>query len=324
MPQMKNTKEHLEIYQQARRLFADGAFANADKEIRRYKALVEYDKMLYEDRRSHAKCLLSVIVVSYNQGQELLNCLNSFRFPNGIKTEIILIDNGKNERIHSELSKHPLFHFLSPINFSPSEGRNIGAHFATGDILVFVDDDCIVEPDFFDSILLAFNTFDFLAIRGRIFAKTPGGNTSIPRHYDLGGYPIPAPLVTEGNMAVTKKAYIAAGGMHPLMFGLEGVEFTWRLSRHFPGRDTYYWPGMVIRHDHVSWDGRATKKKRHAIARAYLRNSMGKHADLTAQFSRWYDDRPGPFKRYESRSAYVRMRHAVLDGLVAFLYGRQR
>ncbi|PTN33805.1 glycosyltransferase family 2 protein [Desulfonatronum sp. SC1] len=312
--------EIIDAYQRARRLYEAGSFSQAEREIVRYKSLVDYGKMRHEDRRPHGKYRLSVIIVSYAQGQELINCLDSLRFPKGVPAEIILIDNGGNESIHAELKNRPLLHFQSPINFAPSEGRNIGAHFATGEILVFVDDDCVVAPRYIDSILLAFDTFHFSAIRGRVKAKSPGGNASAPRHYDLGDYPLPAPLLTEGNMAVSKNAYMAVGGMHPLMFGLEGVEFSWRLFKRFSDRDIYYWPGMIIHHDHVNWDGRIAKKKRHAIARQYLRKIMGSHADLRAQYTRWYDDRPGPLKHYESRSALARMRHAVMDALAIFLY----
>ena len=321
---MTNTEELLDIYQQARQLYINGNFPEADKKVLKYKTHIDYQTLPIEDRRTQAGCILSLIIVSYNQGTELIKCLDSLFSQKSKDPEIVLIDNGKNESIHAELKNLPLLHFQSPINFAPSEARNIGAHFATGDILVFIDDDCIVDANYLESILLAFRTFDFLAIRGRILAKSAGGNTSAPRHYDLGNYPIPAALVTEGNMAVPRDAYRAVGGMHPLMFGLEGVEFTWRLSKHFPDKEIYYWPSMVIRHDHVSWDGRAAKKKRHANAKDYLKISMPEHIDLTTQFARWYDDRPGPYKRYESRSATVRLKHALLDALAAFLYGRKK
>jgi len=316
--------EILDIYQRARRLYEEGSFSQAEREIIRYKSLVDYSQISHEDRRTHGGCRLSVIIVSYNQGKELITCLESLQSPKDVSTEIILIDNGGNESIHAQLASRSLLHFQSPINFAPSEGRNIGAHFATGEILVFVDDDCVVDPLFCDSIPLAFDTFDFLAIRGRVAAKSPGGNASAPRHYDLGNYPLPAPLLTEGNMAVPRDVYQTMGGMHPLMFGLEGMEFSWRLCKRFPDRDIYYWPGMLLRHDHVGWDGRGAKKKRHAIARRYLKTVMGGQADLRAQYARWYDDRPGPFKRYESRSVGTRLRHAVLDALAILLYGRRK
>ena len=324
MPDPKSNNELLEQYKRARSFFLRGMFALAEKEILKYRNSINYRTLPFEDRRSNEQSDLSLIVVSYDQNNALIDCLDSLSHPNSVKTEILLIDNGKNQRIHSELKKREIFHFFSPINFAPSESRNIAAYFAKGAILVFIDDDSIAEPGFIDSVHTAFKSFSFLAIRGRILDKSVGGNSAAPRHYDLGEYPIPATLATEGNMAVAREAYDAVGGMHPLMFGMEGIEFTWRLSNRYPERDIYYWPGMTIRHDHVYWNGRSAKKQRHAVAKQYLKRVMGKSSNLSAQYAQWYDDRPGPFKRYECRSFATRVRHAAFEAIVALVYGRRK
>jgi len=235
--------------------------------------------------------------------------------------EIILVDNGSNEKIIQLLNDYPIIHISPPINLLPSEGRNVGAYFARGKYLVFLDDDALVHRDYIKSIKAAWNSFDFLAIRGRILQKTKSGNNSFMGHYDFGKYPMPAVLMTEGNMAIRGDMFLQVGGFDPLIFGGEGTELTYRCKKYLPEQDIYYWPEMVIYHDFVRGANLTAKKKRHAIAAAYFNYIAPEITTLAESYFRWYKSRPMGAVVYDNRnlirkiSSYTQEKFIALKNL---------
>jgi GT2 family glycosyltransferase len=195
----------------------------------------------------------------------------------------------------------------------PSEGRNLGAYFAQGDLLVFLDDDAIAAPGYVESIMLAWQIFDFSALRGRILPKSSLANQAVSGHYDLGPYPVPAALMTEGNMAIKKEVFLSVGGFDPLVFGGEGTELSHRCIKVMPGKDIYYWPGMLIFHDFARGKNFAAKKQRHAIASEYFNYLAPEINRLQAQYGRWYQMHPNKSVKYDNRGFAKKARAWIIE-----------
>jgi hypothetical protein len=90
------------------------------------------------------------------------------------------------------------------------------------------------------------------AIRGRIVYKEHRYFTTLAEHYDRGDDPVPDALVTEGNMAIRRSSFLAAGGFNETLSGNEGVDLTFRLKQRDPEARTLYVPDVVLRHDFVN------------------------------------------------------------------------
>ncbi len=106
---------------------------------------------------------LSVIICTYNRDQYIYNILKSIAendFPVE-KFEIILVNNNSTDNTEAECNRfrtgfpQPAFHYFVEKEQGLSYARNRGIKEATGDILLYVDDDAIVEKGY----LQAYYTF---------------------------------------------------------------------------------------------------------------------------------------------------------------------
>jgi len=256
-------------FQAAREQYLARHFAQARTTMQRYRQTIDYRQFKQQDNRTETKPEISVIIVGYGTGPELLECIHSVSAQQGAHFEIILVDNGKNEAVHPELAQLPICWISPPINLLPSEGRNLGAHFANSDILVFLDDDALMAPGYLAAVKQRAQANEYLALRGRIQPKSPTA-TAQPKHYDLGETEQPSEFNLEGNMVIRRSLFQKLGRFDPLMFGHEGKALTQQWRLHFPGKDILYCPDLVIRHDWVEAEKLTNKRARQAIGKDYL------------------------------------------------------
>lgn len=289
MPPKPANDHALECYKTALQLFNKGRFAKAHLAMTQYRNCVRYDSIkTIDNRNTDSEILASVIVVSRNRETELRECLDSLTCQNSPAFEIIVVDNGSDCAMSRLAADYSLLFVECPIPFTPAEGRNIGAHFAKADVLIFLDDDAVAKDDFVQSAISAFHHFPFIGIRGRIIPKTAVVNSSLAGVYDMGKYPIPALLDVEGNMAVPKKVFHDVGGMNPLLFGAEGLDLTARLIRNRPEGKVFYWPNMVIKHDYASGRNLHAKRLRQALVREYFNRLFPSTLKVKNHYTRLY------------------------------------
>lgn len=90
----------------------------------------------------------SVIVPVYNGKQHIENCIKSLinqNYPKD-KLEIIIVDNGSTDGTQEIASKFDVRVIHCAIK-GPSAARNMGAEHAEGEILIFIDSDCIADSN---------------------------------------------------------------------------------------------------------------------------------------------------------------------------------
>lgn len=255
----------------ARDLYQEKRFDQARALMQSYCEGIDYRQFEQVDNRHQAQPQISVIVVSYKTGPALLDCLNSVFDQTGLSFEVILIDNGGNRDIHPQLQKLPLLRITAPINFFPSEGRNIGAFFASAELLIFLDDDALMAPGYIVEAYQAMLDDERLGLRGRVLPKTAATESAQPGHYDLGEMPLPSMFNLEGNQVIRKGIFNEVGGFDALMFGHEGIELSRRCRARFPSLSISYWPALMIQHDFAQNQRLAAKRARQSLADHYLR-----------------------------------------------------
>jgi glycosyltransferase involved in cell wall biosynthesis len=87
---------------------------------------------------------LSVIIVTWNKENELIECLKGLEHQTNKQFEIIIVDNG-----NSNLSNYEgrnLKYIQLTRNFHPSFAKNVCLQFAKAGTVAFLDDDAI--PDY--------------------------------------------------------------------------------------------------------------------------------------------------------------------------------
>ncbi len=101
---------------------------------------------------------VSVIIATRNREEELARCLKSVSEQTVLPMEIVIVDDGASDpegiraMIPSEIGFQ--YHRKSPPGLSAS--RNLGAQVALGDLLLFLDDDVVLERDYIEAILKVF------------------------------------------------------------------------------------------------------------------------------------------------------------------------
>jgi len=102
--------------------------------------------------------LVSVIVLNYNAGELLLNCVESIKKSAYKNLEIIVVDNistDKSQKICKE--KYPDIKLIqNDENFGYCEGNNIGIRKAKGDFIMILNPDTIVEPNCIRELIFAY------------------------------------------------------------------------------------------------------------------------------------------------------------------------
>ena len=103
----------------------------------------------------------SIIILNYNAGKLLLDCVESITRTNHENYEIILVDNASNDNSHIECKKKfPKLRLVeNSENLGYCEGNNVGIRKANGKFIVILNPDTIVEPNWLSELISAYNKF---------------------------------------------------------------------------------------------------------------------------------------------------------------------
>ena len=105
--------------------------------------------------------LVSVIVPTWNEAKCLPALIESLRAQTRPPVEFLVADSGSTDGTQ-ELARAKGAIVLEGERKGPGEGRNRGARAARGDLLVFVDADCIVPRDLIEAIVAAADASDVI------------------------------------------------------------------------------------------------------------------------------------------------------------------
>lgn len=100
---------------------------------------------------------VSIVVLNYNGKAFLDDCLNSIfniRYHSSLY-EVLVVDNastdGSIEYIRNRFTKVKLFALEN--NYGFTEGNNIGAKYASGDFIAFLNNDTIVDENWLNELV---------------------------------------------------------------------------------------------------------------------------------------------------------------------------
>jgi glycosyltransferase involved in cell wall biosynthesis len=216
---------------------------------------------------------ITVILCTYNRCQSLVKALDSValsRLPESVGWEVLVVDNNSNDQTREVVKdfcrKHPgRFRYMYEPQSGKSYALNSGIRATTGDVLAFMDDDVIVEPDWLHFLTARLQNGQWAGAGGRIL---PEWNCPPPRWvplempnalaalalFDLGLEPGPLAEPPFGTNMAFRRAMIEKYGGFRLDLGprpgseirAEDTEFGSRLLR--AGEQLWYEPSAVVHH----------------------------------------------------------------------------
>jgi GT2 family glycosyltransferase len=118
--------------------------------------------------------LVSIIILNYNAGDLLLECVDSVFQSNYRNLEVIVVDNISKDNSHKKCKEK--FQNITLIeneqNLGYCGGNNIGIKHASGKFLVILNPDVIVETDWLNGLLDAFRKYGEGLYQPKILATT--------------------------------------------------------------------------------------------------------------------------------------------------------
>jgi glycosyltransferase involved in cell wall biosynthesis len=213
---------------------------------------------------------LSLVLCTYNRAQSLRQTLDTLGGldVDGLDGEIILVDNNSNDHTRDVIEAfQPHAPLPARYLFEPQQGlshaRNAGIDAATGDVIVFCDDDVLVDPTWLQEIAKAFAQRNPAALGGKILPKwqvPPPRWLGPPLHgflalLDHGDAPIEMvePVLWGANLAVRRDVFETIrfdGGLgrsgDKLYNGEDAALLQTLIDR---GERVIYWPRAIVHHN---------------------------------------------------------------------------
>ncbi|MGC9194174.1 MAG: glycosyltransferase, partial [Syntrophobacteraceae bacterium] len=212
--------------------------------------------------RQTAQPLVSIIVPVYNRAEEVGECLESILALNypPERREIIVVDDASTDTTTDVVRSYgnEIKLLLQEKNLGQSAARNAGISFAAGDILAFIDSDCIAHRNWLYDLTAYFEDPRIALVGGIVGsyfreswldryeqARSPlnmGNQMFICTSFDSDFY------VPTCNMLVRKSASLEAAGFDESLRVGEDVDLCWKLKKL--GHRLVYVPEGHVSHKH--------------------------------------------------------------------------
>lgn len=116
------------------------------------------------------KGLLSVVIPYYNMGKYVIECLDSIAQNDFDNYEIIIVNDGSSDSESleklSKLNGYKNLRIIHKENTGLSDTRNVGASYATGEFIAFLDPDDSIEPSYYSKAVGILNQYKNVSFVG--------------------------------------------------------------------------------------------------------------------------------------------------------------
>ncbi|MFZ0389375.1 MAG: glycosyltransferase [Calditrichia bacterium] len=204
--------------------------------------------------------MISVVIPSYNSENTIKECLESiYRQDYSGEVEIILADSSRDSTPELVIQQFPevkLLHFQQKTD--PGSARNSGVKKSRGEVILFIDSDCIAEKSWIDDIIQRHRRFPEIAAVG---GATVNGNKS-GDEVGLAGYlaefrefiPEQKPKFVDHvptlNISYKRRIFEQYGFFDSRYYPQEDLVFNYRLIQ--AGEKILFDPGIRVLHRHRS------------------------------------------------------------------------
>ncbi|MGL4422055.1 MAG: glycosyltransferase, partial [Gemmataceae bacterium] len=116
---------------------------------------------------------ISVVINTYNRGPSLRNTLQALRFQNHRDFEVVVVNGPSRDETADVLDEFAeMIRVYSCPDVHLSKSRNIGIAHASGDVVAFIDDDAIPEPDWLAGLSKAYDSEVVGGVGGLVYDHT--------------------------------------------------------------------------------------------------------------------------------------------------------
>ncbi|GGF01968.1 hypothetical protein GCM10011611_04330 [Aliidongia dinghuensis] len=140
------------------------------------------------DEAKPARPRVSLIICTRSRPQALARCLISVAKARGLD-EILVVDNAPGDPATRRIvDTFPHVAYLAEPRPGLSVARNVGLAATRGDIVLFTDDDVVIEPDWPQAMVRAFADPGVMAVTGLVLPAELETAAQVAFEQDLGGF----------------------------------------------------------------------------------------------------------------------------------------
>lgn len=187
---------------------------------------------------------LSIIIPAHNSSSTLTRLLSSIHQERVKNLEIIVVDDGSDEKFKIKNLKFKIKHYFLKKNLGPAHARNFGAQKAKGEVLVFLDADVIVQPGTLKEIVKIFTEDKYKVSATGVWDKKQEGDKFFPKFKALRDWSYWVNerkadsyyyLFSTRIAAIRRDVFLQLGGFNEGFRGadVEDIEFTYRLAKKY-------------------------------------------------------------------------------------------
>jgi glycosyltransferase involved in cell wall biosynthesis len=197
---------------------------------------------------------VSVVIPHLNQHDTLETCLRSLVSQSLERSafEIIVVDNGSTSMPKAVVERYGA-RLLQELRPGPGLARNLGAEAASGEVLCFIDADCIAHTDWLRSVMHAFSSVPASTILGgdvQIWRRNGTALTALEAYESVFAYRFKLYIERHGysgtgNLAVRRADFRRVGPFAGISVA-EDVE--WGARARAAGFSLRYVPDMIVYH----------------------------------------------------------------------------
>ncbi len=203
---------------------------------------------------------VSIVVPVYNRADEIGACLESLvslDYP-ASKREIIVVDDASQDRTAAVVGQWDVTLIVLESNHGQSAARNVGAAAARGEIIAYIDSDCIADRSWLRDLVPYFQDSRTVLVGGYVdsfYQKTrldryeeAQSPLNMGRDVVVGATAASDFYVPTCNMLVRREVYLHVGGLDETLRVGEDVDLCWRLKEK--GFRLLYVPKGKVKHKH--------------------------------------------------------------------------
>ncbi|MHB0979900.1 MAG: mycofactocin biosynthesis glycosyltransferase MftF [Thermoleophilia bacterium] len=229
-------------------------------EYYRRRGMLDVDVAPAVDAGDAAPPSISVIVPTKDRAAELDDCLAALFAVDYPREgfEVIVVDDGSRDQTPQVTRRYPCRYLANDRNRGQSYSRNVGARAAAGEILAFIDSDCVASPEWLRELVPFFFWPSVAAVGGFVAGfceqsrldryEQAASSLNMGDRLVLMSDDRSMGYVPTCNLLVRRDAYLALGGLREDLRVGEDVDLCWRLRA--AGWRLVYSPTGTVRHRH--------------------------------------------------------------------------
>jgi GT2 family glycosyltransferase len=200
---------------------------------------------------------ISVVIATHNGREQISYCLESLL---GQQTnhayEIVVVDDGSTENVAEVVQRYDHVRCIRQHKAGPAAARNHGVHEAKGEIILFIDDDCVARPDWIEKMVAPFQDPRVMGVKGSYVTEQKElvaqfVQLEYEEKYDKMALAEQVNLVDTHSGGFRAKIFQETGGFDENFrtASVEDRDFSFRLAQ--AGYRLVFAPEAKVRHTHV-------------------------------------------------------------------------